>query len=48
VPGHQGGESETVIRRWLKRRGRRDDDQTAPDEYLGALDTLVAQGKGAI
>jgi aryl-alcohol dehydrogenase-like predicted oxidoreductase len=25
VPGHQGGESETVIGRWLKRRGRRDD-----------------------
>jgi aryl-alcohol dehydrogenase-like predicted oxidoreductase len=91
VPGHEGGESETVIGRWLKRRGRRDDvlvctkvgwwekrkglgrdniiegcedslrrlgiesidlywlhrddEQTAPDEYLGALDTLVAQGK---
>ncbi|MFT8243071.1 aldo/keto reductase [Roseomonas sp. BN140053] len=25
VPGHQGGESETVIGRWLQRRGRRDD-----------------------
>lgn len=25
VPGHQGGESETVIGRWLKKRGRRDD-----------------------
>lgn len=25
VPGHQGGESETVIGRWLERRGRRDD-----------------------
>jgi len=25
VPGHQGGESETIIGRWLKRRGRRDD-----------------------
>ncbi len=25
VPGHQGGESETVIGDWLKRRGRRDD-----------------------
>ena len=91
VPGHQGGESETVIGRWLKRRGRRDDvliatkvglwekrkglgrvniiegceeslrrlgvefidlywlhrddEQTAPDEYLGALDTLVRTGK---
>ena len=91
VPGHQGGESETVIGKWLKRRGRhddvvigtkvgwwerrkglgraniiegcedslrrlgvdcidlywlhRDDEQTRPDEYLGALDTLVADGK---
>jgi aryl-alcohol dehydrogenase-like predicted oxidoreductase len=91
VPGHQGGESETVIGRWLQRRGRRDDvviatkvgmwekrkglsrdniiaacedslrrlgvefidlywlhrddEQTAPDEYLGALDTLVRTGK---
>jgi aryl-alcohol dehydrogenase-like predicted oxidoreductase len=25
VPGHNGGESETVIGRWLKRRGRHDD-----------------------
>jgi aryl-alcohol dehydrogenase-like predicted oxidoreductase len=25
VPGHHGGESETVIGNWLKRRGRRDD-----------------------
>ena len=25
VPGHQGGESETVIGRWLKKRGKRDD-----------------------
>jgi aryl-alcohol dehydrogenase-like predicted oxidoreductase len=25
VPGHQGGESETVIGRWLKQRGRRGD-----------------------
>ena len=25
VPGHQGGESEIVIGRWLKQRGRRDD-----------------------
>jgi aryl-alcohol dehydrogenase-like predicted oxidoreductase len=91
VPGHQGGESETVIGRWLKRRGRRDDviiatkvgwwekrkglkrstivagceeslgrlgveaidlywlhrddEQTAPAEYLGALDTLKRDGK---
>ena len=91
VPGHHGGESETVIGRWLKQRGRRDDvvigtkvgwwekrkgikraniiegcedslrgsasrridlywlhrddEQTRPDEYLGALDTLVKAGK---
>jgi len=91
VPGHQGGESETVIGRWLRRRGRRDDviiatkvgwwekrkglkrdniiagcedslrrlgvdtidlywlhrddEQTPPAEYLGALDTLVRTGK---
>lgn len=25
VPGHQGGESETIIGQWLKQRGRRDD-----------------------
>jgi aryl-alcohol dehydrogenase-like predicted oxidoreductase len=25
VPGHQGGESETIIGRWLKKRGKRDD-----------------------
>lgn len=25
APGHQGGESETIIGRWLARRGRRDD-----------------------
>jgi aryl-alcohol dehydrogenase-like predicted oxidoreductase len=91
VPGHQGGESETVIGRWLKRRGRRDDviiatkvgwwekrkglkrdniiagcedslrrlgvatidlywlhrddEQTPPAEFLGALDELVRAGK---
>ncbi|MDF1485987.1 aldo/keto reductase [Ramlibacter sp. H39-3-26] len=25
VPGHQGGESETIIGQWLRKRGRRDD-----------------------
>jgi aryl-alcohol dehydrogenase-like predicted oxidoreductase len=91
VPGHHGGESETVIGRWLKKRGRRDDviigtkvgwwekrkglrraniidgcdeslqrlgietidlywlhrddEQTPPDEFLEALDTLVKTGK---
>ncbi|HSC13958.1 MAG TPA: aldo/keto reductase, partial [Gammaproteobacteria bacterium] len=91
VPGHHGGESEIVIGRWLKRRGRRDDvviatkvgwwekrkglkrdniiegcedslrrlgvemidlywlhrddEQTPPAEFLGALDKLVRAGK---
>ncbi len=29
IPGNKGGESETVIGNWLKRRGRRDDVQIA-------------------
>jgi aryl-alcohol dehydrogenase-like predicted oxidoreductase len=91
VPGHKGGESETLIGKWLKRRGRRDDvlvctkvgwwdkrpglsrdnivagcedslrrlgietidlywlhrddEKTQPEEYLSALDSLVASGK---
>jgi len=91
VPGHQGGESEMVIGRWLKQRGKRDDviigtkvgmwekrkglkrdniveacedslrrlgvemidlywlhrddEHTAPAEYLAALDKLVRAGK---
>lgn len=91
VPGHSGGESETVIGRWLANRGHhhdviigtkvgwwekrkglsrdniiagcedslrrlrvdcidlfwlhRDDEHTRPDEFLGALDTLVNAGK---
>jgi aryl-alcohol dehydrogenase-like predicted oxidoreductase len=91
VPGHQGGESESVIGRWLKASGKRDkvvigtkvgmwpkrlgikranileaceeslkrlgvetidlywlhrdDEATAPEEYLGALDELVKAGK---
>jgi aryl-alcohol dehydrogenase-like predicted oxidoreductase len=91
VPGHEGGESETVIGRWLKRSGKRqqviigtkvglwgkrpglkrqnildgcndslrrlgtdtidlywlhkDDDETPPEEFLGALDELVRAGK---
>ncbi|WP_378099073.1 aldo/keto reductase [Cellulomonas sp. T2.31MG-18] len=46
VPGHTGGESETIIGRWLARRGRRDDVVVAtkvsrhPD-FLGlAPDTI--------
>jgi aryl-alcohol dehydrogenase-like predicted oxidoreductase len=91
VPGHEGGESETVIGKWLKRSGKRnqvvigtkvglwgkrpglkrqniidacndslrrlgvetidlywlhkDDDETPPDEFIGALDDLVKTGK---
>jgi aryl-alcohol dehydrogenase-like predicted oxidoreductase len=91
APGHKGGESETVIGKWLKRSGKRnsvvigtkvgmlaphtglkrdsivagcedslrrlgvetidlywlhkDDGETQPDEYLGALDELVEAGK---
>jgi aryl-alcohol dehydrogenase-like predicted oxidoreductase len=91
APGHKGGESETVIGKWLKRSGKRnsvvigtkvgmlaphtgleresivagcedslrrlgvetidlywlhkDDGNTQPDEYLGALDDLVEAGK---
>jgi aryl-alcohol dehydrogenase-like predicted oxidoreductase len=91
VPGHEGGESETVIGKWLKKSGKRqqviigtkvglwgkrpglkrqniidgcndslrrlgtdtidlywlhkDDDETSPEEFLGALDELVRAGK---
>ena len=30
APGHQGGESETIIGDWMKRRGKRDDVVIAP------------------
>jgi aryl-alcohol dehydrogenase (NADP+) len=91
VPGHEGGESETVIGKWLKKSGKRnqvvigtkvglwgkrpglkrqniidgcddslrrlgvdtidlywlhrDDDETSPEEFIGALDELVRTGK---
>ena len=92
VPGHQGGESETVLGKWLAQGGgrrekvvigtkvgmwdkrlgiarqnildacddslrrlgietidlyqlHRDDEMTAPEEFMGALDTLVKAGK---
>jgi aryl-alcohol dehydrogenase (NADP+) len=91
VHGHKGGESETVLGKWLKRSGKRDkvviatkvgmlparlgikrdtiiaacedslkrlqtdvidlywlhrdDEATAPEDYLGALDDLVKAGK---
>lgn len=91
VPGHEGGESETVIGKWLKKSGKRnrvligtkvgmwgkrpglkrqniidgcndslrrlgtdtidlywlhkDDEETPPEEFIGALDELVRGGK---
>ena len=91
VPGHDGGESETVIGKWLKKSGKRnrvligtkvglwgkrpglkrqnildgcndslrrlgidtidlywlhrDDEETPPEEFVGALDELVREGK---
>ena len=91
VPGHEGGESETVIGKWLKKSGKRnrvligtkvglwgkrpglkrqniidgcndslrrlgidtidlfwlhkDDEETPPEEFIGALDELVHAGK---
>ena len=91
VPGHEGGESEAVIGKWLKKSGKRnrvligtkvglwgkrpglkrqnivdgcddslrrlctdtidlywlhkDDDETPPEEFIGALDELVRAGK---
>jgi aryl-alcohol dehydrogenase-like predicted oxidoreductase len=43
LPGHVGGESETIIGRWLARRGRRDDIVIATK--VGSLPT--ARGLGA-
>src|ERR1700754_2998580 len=37
LPGHVGGESETIIGRWLARRGRRDDIVVATK--VGSLPT---------
>lgn len=52
VPGHKGGESETVIGRWLKQSGKRDkvviatkvgflDGELVDGEYVAALDPKV-------
>ena len=35
APGHQGGESETIIGNWLKRRGKRDDVVIATKVGIG-------------
>lgn len=42
VPGHQGGESETIIGNWLKRSGKR--DQVVIATKVGA--EIPGQGKG--
>ena len=42
VPGHRGGESETIIGEWLKRRGRRDDVLIATK--VGMRDTEYGKG----
>jgi aryl-alcohol dehydrogenase-like predicted oxidoreductase len=53
VPGNQGGESETIIGEWLKRRGRRDDvliatkvgydEGLAADRIAEAVDRSLAR-----
>ena len=53
VPGHVGGESERLLGRWLKRRGRRDDVLIAtkvgydkglsPAHIAEAIDALKAR-----
>jgi aryl-alcohol dehydrogenase-like predicted oxidoreductase len=41
VPGHQGGESETIIGEWLKRTGKRDAVQIATKTGMGPIDGPV-------
>ena len=36
VTGHQGGESETVIGRWIAKRGRHDDGVAREQDVRGA------------
>jgi aryl-alcohol dehydrogenase-like predicted oxidoreductase len=55
VPGHRGGESETLIGEWLTRRGRRDDVLVATKvgfEVFGsaglAPDRIVASAEGSL
>lgn len=54
VPGHTGGESETVIGKWLKRRGRRDDVVIAtkvgmwPKHHGLKRDTIIAAAEESL
>jgi aryl-alcohol dehydrogenase-like predicted oxidoreductase len=56
VPGHQGGESETVIGRWIARRGRHDDvliaTKVGADMGLGhrclRKDYIVAEAENSL
>lgn len=44
VPGNKGGESETIIGKWLKRRGRRDDILIATKVgFLGGLSAAAIE-----
>jgi aryl-alcohol dehydrogenase-like predicted oxidoreductase len=44
VPGHRGGESETVIGNWLERRGRRDDVLIATKVgFMGGLSAAAIE-----
>ncbi|WP_395612526.1 aldo/keto reductase [Allosphingosinicella sp.] len=51
VPGHKGGESESLIGQWLKRRGRRDDVLIATKVgYMSGLapDTIAAAAEASL
>jgi len=51
VPGHKGGESESLIGEWLKRRGRRDDVLIATKVgYMSGLapDTIAAAAEASL
>jgi aryl-alcohol dehydrogenase-like predicted oxidoreductase len=45
VPGHTGGEGETVTGAWLKKRGHRNDETTPLEETLEAFVRLIKAGK---
>src|SRR5450631_866357 len=48
VPGHRGGESETIIGKWLKRSGRRDQVVIATKVGKDMGDGKVGLAKGYI
>jgi len=45
VPGHTGGEGETVTGAWLKKRGHRNDETMPLEETLEAFVRLIKPGK---